>query len=409
MFLLRKIKYLLLISIFFTAATHSRADDTDIQRHQEEHSDLLSFLNQNDTIRVFVGVSPGYGHQGHHLTLITRLRELGFNGQVHVVYDNSDQFMMHRRIFNMFNRKISVNLRSNALKFGDLLEGFDPNLKYQELKNNIIYEDLEHFEKSDAKRIALGMSAGIDKTKNVAQTLNSETAIVLNHAYWFVPSYIVTLAGNYQVLPRDIQTMPIKIPEPTEAKTPEILGKLDGSVGWMPVYGIDREIDAEIFFRALDRSKDSLLKTFGNGVIVPVFGTDVAQYQKILDSLGIHTASFDEVVTRGYNSRNKLTVVEMGSVLNDEFYQYFSKANISPVVSGKNTMSLMEQKGIPYISAIRQARELPEDKLKLYWKDKYHEKLIAVSRMAIGGHLESENEKSVQYLSEFFQDSGRFR
>ncbi len=367
---------------------------------------MIEFLNQEGTVRIFIDASPGYGHQGHALKLMERLREVGYKGKIHVVFDNSDQLVTKQRRALIFESKKVKKVGANADKFNRILESFNPQLDYQELSDGIVFEELKHFEKSSPSSVTLGFSAGVDKVKNIANILNVKTGVVLNHSYWSQSSYVVDELGYFELLPNSVQKLSVKIPEP-KSEVPKPLNKLHELVGWMPVYGIDREISSEYYFRAVNAAKPGLLNTFKEGVVIPVFDSNMKSHQALLNSFDIQIISFEEFSSGNYDYKDKITVVEMGIVSSQDFQHYFSRANIAPVVSGKNTMSLMEQKGLPYISAIRQSREISELDYDTYLKDDYHKKLVEITSSIVGGFYKTEDEvaKNIQKVTNFILDS----
>jgi hypothetical protein len=48
-------------------------------------TDLGEFLNQHAVIRIALHVGRGYGHQAAGITLMHRLRELGYKGRFHIL------------------------------------------------------------------------------------------------------------------------------------------------------------------------------------------------------------------------------------------------------------------------------------------------------------------------------------
>jgi hypothetical protein len=59
------------------------------QRNNVLKEALKNFLNQQSVIRIPITDSGGFGHQSAAATLITRLRQLGYEGQIEVVYELS--------------------------------------------------------------------------------------------------------------------------------------------------------------------------------------------------------------------------------------------------------------------------------------------------------------------------------
>ncbi len=105
--------YILTFSqIEFGFASNSPSSTHDISQKRGVHSELsnkvirdtvLSFLTNIPLIRVPVVQAPGLGHQSAAVTVVTRLRQLGYQGHIQVVYENSAVAEKLTRLMPPFN------------------------------------------------------------------------------------------------------------------------------------------------------------------------------------------------------------------------------------------------------------------------------------------------------------------
>ena len=151
-------------------------------------SRAIDYLKGLSKIRVYFSLAPGYGHQSATLSIVRRLRELGFRGEIEGVYGWG-------RVFDG---------ATMPPKLGQLIPGFDPNNKEDQRIPGLgmTIRSLESFLKK-SERVPLALTGGDDAaSSNQARRFNADAYLRLAPFGWH--------AYNEQIWPRH-KTRAIKI------------------------------------------------------------------------------------------------------------------------------------------------------------------------------------------------------
>lgn len=144
--------------------------------------DISEALAKETIIRVYISPAPGFGHQAATVTVMRRLRHLGFTGHFDVIYSDS------------VSNKLST-----------LLPGFDPNqTDWQELHHlKLRAIALSQFQNQrDTQRVALGVTGAEDERGSMTpERLNVDSYLRLQPLGWGSSALITREAPREQTLP----------------------------------------------------------------------------------------------------------------------------------------------------------------------------------------------------------------
>lgn len=168
----------------------SGASDIASMNDQQRQSQISTFLNQFDKLRIWIGASPSYGHTVASVLLIARLFELGYNNRVQAVYDD---------IFDPENMKS---------KLAVLVPGFDPNDDDRQtvsVKNRPVeFISNTRFSVSAEDSVPLGLSGALDGTIEYARERLKVESYVQFQPLYYLESKFIVLSSDGTLVKKDM-------------------------------------------------------------------------------------------------------------------------------------------------------------------------------------------------------------
>ncbi|MFA6093931.1 MAG: hypothetical protein WCU88_11600 [Elusimicrobiota bacterium] len=379
------------------AVSAADADELDRQNRMIE-DEVRAFLAGQKHIRVIVTWAPGNGHQSASVRLIRRLRELGFEGLIEVVYDDET---------------LKGEVRG---KLASLLPGFDPALSVQEIETGRLSAvALSVFDPKKSPKVQIAITGATDGYLSL-QGYGAEYLLRLQPFEWPFSSIIyndLSFSGDIKVnldekgffskgfrfnmeekrdIPAFLESQ-MSLSPALKAKVAGLSALLDSKAAQtrelLPVYGLITGGQSSAGNAGVLKlhSTVSALKTavsehpgfFSGGIVIPVFG-DMTSEEKELEKtlLGsrlasgeVKTSDVEDPALPGEIERlaaGKLLIVFAGGVPQEVFEQVFSHATLPALVAGKNAINLMLSLGKPYFNT---KYEFPEKFKGLFPKKLY--------------------------------------
>lgn len=208
---------------------------------------IQAFLRSQQIIRVIVTNSPGLGHQAASANIIDRIRELGFTGEIQVLYD-LQMLTTLRRV-----------LPSPYLHGG--VEEFDPilNIRYVRFPFPELGPNADAASNSNvpeivrSQRVPFAITGGDDR-KNRPEAVNSDYILRVWPQHWAN----VTILGrspSLRLMLRDSRDLPLALRLTFSARWPQFINEQYAQVG------------------ASEGQRNSLIAlTDGNFDLVPYYG-----------------------------------------------------------------------------------------------------------------------------------------
>ena len=332
-------------------SAHGNSDVTPLEEVQ-------SFLHEQSIIRIGISKAPGNGHQSAGATVITRLRELGYQGLIEVVYDEDV-----------------------AHKLEYLIPPFQENLGFQQVAE----KKLAFIPKTKLSSIApytvnLGLMGADDKGW-IADDLNVQNLLTLQPLGWKNPTTLSRkgLPVEHFDHLRSLGFI-FSPPQPSDtslflqqemAHISEFRKKIVGLNAIIdqrdeseiaPVYGhfIREGWQLVHYLRGLQWAITHYPGLFEKKIVVPVFSRfsdlewqdaarEVDQLRKGIRSKTISTVTSETIKAL---SAGQILVVNVGPVTKSVFDYFYEISTIAPVVEGKNSINLMKILGRPYLPSV---------------------------------------------------------
>jgi hypothetical protein len=399
---------LLLAGVFVGQTGWAGSPDIDGATERQLRQRIRTFLQQQQTIRVFVSDGPGYGHQSASASLIGRLRDLGYTGAVEVVYDDSET---HE----------SLTMRA---KMATLLPGFredGPPVQHLPGRKMTVYAHSAFARNPEVKQLALGIS-GADESPRILEDTKTEHLLRLQPARW-VESDALRVAGQWIELTELAElsvAYPIAKPEGTcedflheamsadpkqRKKVPglaNLLGRIERKE-LLPAYGLGVEGVPKIrkLAKAVLQAQATRPALFGQGVVMPILSNLNAEEVAAL-ALPEGAAVID-VRNPGLSGRlrtlkkGEVLVVTVGSVAKPVFDYLFSISTLPPALAGFNATNLANILGKPFINTMGYIPWLPD-------KESHHAQAKELTELA-NREIADERGITVQNLVEFLVQS----
>lgn len=376
-------------------------------------SEVLEYLQLQKKIRIYVDAAPGFGHQSAGLSVMQRLRELGFQGEFQVIYNEVIQN-----------------------KIGKIYPAF-PN----GLSNQISYQSLAEYKKSSLNstvpQIDLAVSGADDgfgsefskithaNTYLRLQPLGWGTSMIYKDTAQTLPALQNLPLANSQSLEKsDLVRIIDQDPNLGPAKKDSLLklASLSSQHFTFPVYGVgvqtfaaqrmyfyakaaksaaqkinsQKAVIAPVISPFNSQEMDSLLKIFGK---LPGFEATAAAEKKHQSQM--HLLSPEDFSALPKLIPGHIYFVFVGSVPQNIFNFLYEQASFPVWVAGKNAMSFSLSRGKAYLNTVDDYHLPGFDGLPLD-----DQKIIKKAQLAFStGYLEFSNQSQINNLSRFIQES----
>ena len=347
-----------------------------------EASRALEFIHRLDKIRVYFAAAPGFGHQTATLSIVRRLRDLGYRGALEGIYDVPD---------------------NTPQKLGQLLPEFDPTRREdQHLPGlGLAMRSVPSFTAS-RDPVPLALTGGADVTMPFAHSFHADVFLRLGPFDW--PHYPdeLWLQGRDRPATLYQEGKPLFIYRPApEAMNEALLSGLRPentppakAAGLMTLLRRLEEHDVLAAYGlafldkfglhrlalAVSRSMDERPELYGRrGVVIPLL-LEASEKVEGLKRL-VHLPGFDEYAfpqgredailsaNEGLRRRFKtasiespgleatlkglrkgdILFLETGAVPPSAFEWFFSRSTLPPMVEGKNAVNLARLMGLPFL------------------------------------------------------------
>lgn len=323
-----------------------------------------AFLSEQKLVRIYVDSAPGFGHQSAGISVMRRLRELGFRGEFEVVYQPVV-----------------------AGKIQKIYPGFPAGIP-----SEVRYISVEEYQKQIAEgrvpSVKLAISGADDGFgSKFAKISHSETYLRLQPLGWGQSA----LYGKQLKVLYALQEMPL-----TNLSTPDIsqfvdslksqndlsLAKKDFALRFaelapqhmsFPIYGVgtqafsaqrmyfygkavksavqkihpEKAVIVPVVSPFNEQEMDTLMKAFGK---TPGFEASMAAEKKHQSQFHILTP--EQFSTLAQVKAGHVYFVFVGSVPQNVFNFFYEQANLPVWVAGKNAMSFAASKGKVYFNTV---------------------------------------------------------
>lgn len=361
-------------------------------------------LNELGEVRVLFANAPGFGHQAATLSLVRRLRELGFRGKIDAVFEDDTRYFQSNEPL----------LRA---KLAELLPGFDPLARGEQRIKTLgmaIRPMSRHVEATRARRtpldlllrrpgkarvapVTLALSGGADKlSSKQVEELGAETFLRLGPMGWDQKHYedqvwrrgeIEKVEGNwkraliYEPAGLDaaddayFKRLPLGAHERGRARALAALARKAREADVLPVYGL-AFMDGQMLYRtalAVSEALEQRPELFrGKGVILPLL-LDAPKVEDGFERLMRGAPARSEESIRGMAARlqrrlvyasvsdpdiektlarldgDQILVLRVGPVPPTFFEWLFRVATLPPTLEGMNGRNLARLLGKPFI------------------------------------------------------------
>ncbi len=386
--LMRSMIFIILIFIAYTNSGF--AENTNQTR-------VRSFLSSQNEVRIWISNSYRYGHYSHTLSVMDELRRIGFSGLFRVIYANH---------MKTYEHEFMQVWKDHLDKLKTLFPKFDSSKEIQVIEPGLVLESIIHFQKNHHPNIDLSISGGIDGNYvNLHSLLQSEFSLVLNPHGWEFPSHFATnrtlffrkkLLNKIHLMHTPINTVKTKHldqfvsnqygeQKPFIKPLTYLLESSDiQNLGFMPWYGSDRDFDIPLFLKYLSDTQTQLHRQFHKGIVIPVLDHSLNMTMDSFGEARVETIKLTDRLLQQKIQQLKpgnILLVHVGEVPKNIFEEFYKRANLPPVISGKNSKSICDQIGIPYISAIDLNLERSRYNPQGFFTSNYGRQLIHVAHV----------------------------
>ncbi len=351
---------------------------------------ILQLLRGHEVIRLFVNSAPGYGHQAASVTVLKRLRHLGYEGRVELVYQ-----------------------QDTKAKLGNLLPGFNPRGKdVQTLAalgvTAISNEDFRKY--GGSREVKLGITGAQDQYEDIFK-MGLKQYLRLQPKNWAGYNSLWTKETGVVELDPEFEKLGYvyDIPSPADPdafvkqelsgtknlsrKTAGLNAVLAGQTNYelLPAYGLGENGVHKLrnLIGAVHEAQTSSPASFRGGVVVPLISNlntrelielgrnDSASVSRagwarsglnwLRHALGL---PFEVRLASGAKARvvsvrapnlvrelrelkpGDILVVRVGALPQSVFEYVFSQASMPATVAGHNASNLMHLLGKPYLNTV---------------------------------------------------------
>lgn len=360
----------------------------------------LSWLENQEKIRVYISNAPGMGHQAASSVVMRRLRQLGFNGQFEVIYNNSI-----------------------ANKLPILFPGFDPTISSNQYlakyKINAISEN-DFFKSTNHQIIDLAITGADDNRSHLTPNkLFTKNYLLLEPQGWGDSLYFSNSNSTPVVLNQirnlgyhfEVDTSSESIGHALESlslnsvftnKTHGLSKVLNTNAHMSAIYGIglipNMPERIKIWIQGIQMAERSL--KLKKPILIPII-SPLNEYELLnlnweIKSLmekskkriifaDIHDVDFNAKID--HLKAGEIIVFHVGKVPQDLFEILFAKSDLPLLVAGKNAMNLAQLLGKSYLNTVNdlglESKETPPEiyaKIfqahEIFYKSKYDDKYI---------------------------------
>lgn len=366
----------IVIGLLFAGS--ARADHEDIVPFSALHTQFLAFVNRLPLIRIGITNGAQLGNQAAGLIVYRRLRELGYQGDIEIVYDD--------HLFEKLNKIMP------SLFYGRM---GDYNFEYRRVRIVNFSEFQKKISSFETASVAIlgardrGKGGfGVPDGSFGPDALKADLLLQLQPAGWNLGQRSISDGLNtvslerfsHLGLPRSIvDPYPLDMDYIYEAMSP-VVGNpalrdglshfihLFGHTDIGAVYGHGVDVGRPLI-QYLAGIRGAFLynsQLFPNGVVIPVFNNIILKelermFESHADTLGtvrIMDISDPGLRRAGETLRpGEMLVVSVGTVPQRIFELMYYKSTVPPLVKGLNSIDLMKSIGRPY---------LPTDSVETY-------------------------------------------
>ncbi len=371
----------------------------DDEANHRARTSLKHFLSTFEVIRIYFVEAPGNGHQSANLRMMTRLRELGFNGEFQAVYHES-----------------------NAAKFSYLLPGFDPAAvkTIQHLQPEGI-GSLALIGESAAtalvsEKAELGFSGANDRPTDLflLRRLNVNSLVQLQPRKWSQrhSKREILIASTNEAVSLD-HLAPLgsasQLSEISDWETlikrelavsNQLSAKIDGlrelvksidSADVMPAYSLDFPFAPDLLMEkiigGIQQAFLSQPSLFEKPVIIPIFTEfkDLKKREalaKKLNELGVTYLDLSSAELRNTlhsMGRQQIVAVQVGAMPPRIFQGIFARATLPALLEGKNLSNTMVDLGLPFINVTGSGVDVENELIKLKLPSKSFDAFMSIN------------------------------
>ncbi|WP_413289655.1 hypothetical protein [Bdellovibrio sp. HCB337] len=376
-------------------------------------ADPKSFLQEQKKIRIYVDSAPGFGHQSAGISVMRRLRELGFQGEFEVVYQASVAAKI-KKIYPGFPdgienevKYLSTEEYQNARKQGKIeklklaMSGADDGFGSEFARVSMAETYLR------LQPLGWGSAALYEKNARVLFTLQD---LPLTNLQSPEADQFVETLKNQTDLPEDKKQFALKFADIAQNHLS------------FPVYGVGIQAFApqKVYFYAKAVKSAAQRMSSDKAVIIPVVSPFNADEMDTVKKVFGKVEGFEAAATTERKHQNQMHLltpqefsaleklkpgnlyfVFVGSVPQNVFNFFYESANLPVWVAGKNAMSFAATKGKVYLNTVDDYHLPGREKLSAEANKKLERALVAFNN----GYQEYANQGYLTALSQFIQES----
>ncbi|MBO9666850.1 MAG: hypothetical protein J7501_08555 [Bdellovibrio sp.] len=369
------------------------------------------FLHEQKLIRVYVDAAPGFGHQSAGISVMRRMREMGFDGQFEVVYQEAVEAKI-KKIYPSFPEGIEGQIR--------YVGAMDYVKNFAQVEHvNIAVSGADDGSGDSFRKVAKaytylrlqplgwGQSAMYGKETKVLGSLQNLPLTNLNSPK---QEQFKELVRTNSDLSPDKKEFVFKFAE------------LAANNLSFPVYGVGIQTYAPQRMYFYGKAVKSAAQKINSdkAVIVPVLSPFNAQEMDTMNKVFGKTAGFEAATAAELKHQKQMHLmtpaefaalpqvkpghvyfVFVGSVPQAVFNFFYEQANLPVWVAGKNAMSFAVTKGKPYFNTV--------DDYFLPEKNKLSAASIKVLEKAqqgfTAGYMEFANQGSLRAVTQFILEA----
>ena len=316
---------------------------------------VQAFLQSQQVIRVGISKAPGNGHQSAGATVITRLRELGYQGLIEVIF--------HEGVADKLEYLIPPYRSSRLPLFSQ--------------EKNIRFIPKRLLRAAARQTVPLGIM-GADDWDWAPADLNVQTLLTLQPLEWSQPSTLRSIGYPVYKLEHlsrlgfifsppnppsiddfirvEMSHLPVLQKKVTGLQT-ILKARPKSELG--AVYGLSIPKGWQLINYILGigwaLSKDPAAFKDG-GIILPVLSQfKVSQWQAFAERAKeiphVETIAVEDITEEKVRSlrRGQILIVNVGPVAKSVFEYLYAASEIPPIVEGKNSANFMQILGFPYL------------------------------------------------------------
>lgn len=376
-------------------------------------TEIDSFLQAQKRIRIYVDAAPGFGHQSAGLSVMTRLRELGFHGEFEVVYQASVQDKIEK-IYPNFPEGVPQEVRYlNLENYKKLLEsekiapvefavsgaddGFGSEFaKYAKAKNYLRLQPLGWGQSTlynDDARALLGLqnlpltNLASPEVKQILESLNQQQDLTpAKRDFIFKFSELSSRHFSFPIYGVGVQAFAAQRMYFYAKAAKSAAQKLSPT----------KAVIVPVISPFNSQEMDTLFKVFGK---TPGFeGASPAEkkHQKQM-----HVLTPEQFTALDTLSPGHIYFVFVESIPQKIFNFFYEKASFPVWVAGKNALSFALSQGKAYLSTVDDYHLPGLNDLSVPEKKLIHRAQNAFNT----GYQEYSNQSRLNDLSKFIQES----